>query len=88
MLQDSFLSLDSEKVPLYVVINSDILQMAEILAEHVAYLFQFLVECLPDERGHVEVERRDCLSSVHLVLHGFHRDAAQYAGGLDSFCRP
>ena len=54
---------------------------------HLFYIFYFLDESGADEWGEVEVERRNGLSAVHLVLRYFERHACKYGGGFDAFGR-
>ena len=87
MLHDAFVALYADKVTLDIVVYFDVVEPAVVLAIELAELFKFLVKCLPYERSHIEIECRDGLTAVHFILHGFHRDTTEDAGGLDSFCR-
>ena len=50
-------------------------------------VFQFLDVCHAHVGCQVEVEGRDGLSAVHLVLGALHRDTSQHRGGLDALGR-
>ena len=87
VLDHSVVTLDTDEVSSDVVVDLDVIQTGIILSVDVADLVEFLLEGTSHEWGHVEIECRDGLATVHLVLDCLHRDASQDAGCLDSLCR-
>ena len=87
MLQDAFASFQSVERFLQKVLDGCVIQFAVVLGHELLQHFHLL-----DERGahigcQVEVEGRDGLSAVHLVLGCFHADTAEDAGRFDAFGR-
>ena len=87
MLEGAVAALEADEVALDVVVDPDTLEIAVVHVEQLADLVHLFIEGLADERGEVEVEGRDGLAAVHLVLHRFHGDAGEDGGRLDALGR-
>ena len=87
MLYHAVVALDSNELPLEIVVDLHIIKTSVVLTVDLSDLVEFLLECPSYERRHVEVECRDRLTSMHLVLNSLKRDASEDAGCLDSFSR-
>ena len=72
MLYDALVTLYADKVAFDIVINLNIVEPAEIFSVKVAEFLDLLVECPSYVRCHIEIECRDCLPAMHLVLDCFH----------------
>ena len=86
MLDHAVVALDADEVTSDIVIDRGIIKAGIAFAVDLANLVKLFLEGLPYERSHVEVEGRDRLTSVHLVLHCLHRDTSEDAGSLDALC--
>ena len=51
-------------------------------------MLNLLYERTPNERSQIEVESRNGLTSVHLVLGSLERNACNHTGSLNTLCRP
>ena len=87
MLDHTVISLDAYKLALEVVVYLHIIKARVVFSVDFSDLVKLFLEGPSYERSHIEVECRDSLSTMHLVLHGLHGDAAQDAGSLDALCR-
>ena len=87
MLESAVTALQADEVTLDVVVDLRLLEVAEVGVEHVADLVHLFLEGLAHERGEIEVEGRDGLAAVHLVLHRLHGDAGEDGRGLDALRR-
>ena len=64
-----------------------VVQFAVVLGIQIFQHLDFLYETLAHVWCQIEVESRNSLTAVHLVLHSLHADTAQYRSGLDTLCR-
>ena len=87
MLQLTLAPCEAVERSLFVVFQLDIIEVAEIFARDLLHLLHLLDERAADERSEIEVEGRDGLTAVHLVLRRLERYAGYDACGLDAFGR-
>ncbi len=87
LLHDSFVALQLAQRLAQVVLDFDVEQMGEILVLIVLQILDFLLVGHAHVWREVEVERRNCLTTVHLVLRRFERNAGLHRSCLDALCR-
>ena len=87
MLADALTANQTSEGSLYEVLYVAVVQFAIVLGIQVFQHLHLLDETLAHIGSQVEVESRDCLTAMHLVLHGLHADTAQNRSGLDALCR-
>ena len=88
MLQDARLARQSVERLLQVILQRHLIQMAVVHPVQLLQCFQLFDEAIPHVRRKVEIECRNRLPAMHLVLGGFQRNTTQDAGRFDAFCRP
>ena len=74
MLLETFVTLQKNQVAFYIVINLRIIQQLQVKTRQMFDVLYFFDIALPYIGSQIEVERRNGLPAVHLVLYGFHRD--------------
>ena len=87
VLDNTVIALDTYKIALEVVVDLHIVESCIVLAVDLSDLVELLLESPSYERRHIEVECRDGLATVHLVLYSLHRDTSEDTCSLDSLCR-
>ena len=86
MLDGTVLTLKAGKVALDVIVYLDGLERAVVSIHEGADFVDLFLEGLAYERSKLEVEGRNGLASVHLVLDGLHGDAGEHTGGFYPLC--
>ncbi len=87
MLQIAFIPLQTVKRFFNIIFKLCLLQVGEILIDELLEIVYLLNETCPYVRGKIEIESRDSLSAVHLILSRLERYAGYHACRLDSLCR-
>ena len=84
VLQDALIALQKFQLTLNIVVHLHVIQAAVVRSHESLEVLHLLDEGAAHIWGQIEVKRWNCLSAVHLVLGGFHRDARNHAGSLDA----
>ena len=87
MLYDAVLARQSVQRLQQIVGQFLLIEMGIVFSIQFFQVLDFLDEAVAHVGGKVEIECRDGLSAVHLVLGCFQRDASQDTGSLDAFGR-
>ena len=84
MLHHTVIALQTTEFATQEVAHLQLVQVFEALSIEGFKVLQFLLERQAHEGSEVEIEGRDSLTAVHLVLRTFQRDAGQHARRLDA----
>ena len=66
------------------VVDFGVVKAAEVAAGEGFHILHLLNIAFADEWSQIEVKRRYCLTTVHLVLRSLHRDTSNHACGFDT----
>ena len=86
VLLEALIALQEDKVCGDIILNLSIVQVLQVHTGEVFDILDLFDVALAHIGGEVEVEGRDGLSAMHLVLHRLHRDTCHDRGGLDTLC--
>ena len=86
VLHSPLLSLEFVHRLLDIVVEWPVVVFRKVKPHDRLHVLEFFLETGAHERSEIEVESRNGLSSVHLVLCSLHGDAGEHACGLYSLC--
>ena len=86
MLLKAGFALKTCEVFLQIVVDGDVVEVAQVFACQLLQVLHLFLIRHAYVRGKIEVEGWNCLTTVHLVLASFQRNASQYCCSLDALC--
>ena len=87
VLFQSLLALYPDKVTLDIIIDRSIFKFGQVNAFQQFEFTDFFFVSLPDIRSKIKIESRNSLTSMHLILDGFHGNTCEHSCRLDSLGR-